>query len=172
MSTSSSCYCAWYNRLFAAVYVLVPHHVPTPTRGMTVRARPTRTRTLTLWGDQGLDAVACEGSRFMRPTLMLCLEGLFWADSAGSRYYVGCKAEDSRNSRVTSIRIYIRAYVINGTHKNVSLSKAHTESSATRYSVWRKGCSVRKKNTTGLFWKEKKSCIRDGQSCRINHEKL
>ena len=64
--------------------VLVPHHVPTPLRGITVRAsrsRPT-TRTLslaltrTLWGDRCLDAVACEGSRLIRPTWMLCLERL------------------------------------------------------------------------------------------------
>ena len=42
--------------------------------------RPTRTLTLsltlTLWGDVCLDAVACEGSRLIRPARMLCLEGL------------------------------------------------------------------------------------------------
>ena len=49
---------------------------------VTLRAsgsRPT-TQTLTrvLWGDQCLDAVACEGSitRLIRPTWMLCLERL------------------------------------------------------------------------------------------------
>ena len=67
--------------------VLVPHHVPTQTRGMTVvltAEHPTRTLTGTLWGDQCLDAVACEGStgvrRLIRPTWMLCLGGL-WVDS-------------------------------------------------------------------------------------------
>ena len=35
----------------------------------------TRTLTLigTLWGDQCLDAVACEGSRLIRPARVLCL---------------------------------------------------------------------------------------------------
>ena len=36
----------------------------------------TLTLTRTLWGDQCLDAVACEGSRLIRPTRTLCLEGL------------------------------------------------------------------------------------------------
>ena len=64
--------------------VLVPHHVPTPTRGMTGRAtadHPTRTLTLTLigtlWGDQCLDAEACEGSRLIGSTWMLCSELFF-----------------------------------------------------------------------------------------------
>ena len=35
---------------------------------------PTRTRTQTLRSDQCLDAVACEGSRLIRTTWMLCLE--------------------------------------------------------------------------------------------------
>ena len=36
-----------------------------------------RTRTRTLWGDQCLDAVACEGSRLISPArMLLCLEGL------------------------------------------------------------------------------------------------
>ena len=36
----------------------------------------TLTLTRTLWGDQCLDAVACEGSRLIRPARMLCLKGL------------------------------------------------------------------------------------------------
>ena len=34
----------------------------------------TLTLTRTLWSDQCLDAVACEGSRLIRPAWMLCLE--------------------------------------------------------------------------------------------------
>ena len=32
--------------------------------------------TQTLWGDQCLDVVACEGSRSIRPARVLCLKGL------------------------------------------------------------------------------------------------
>ena len=38
---------------------------------------PTLTLTRTPWGDQLLDAVACEGYRLIRPARMLCLEELF-----------------------------------------------------------------------------------------------
>ena len=41
----------------------------------TLTGTLTLTLTLTLWGDQCLDAVACEGSRLIRPTRMPCLEG-------------------------------------------------------------------------------------------------
>ena len=34
----------------------------------------TLTLTRTLWGDQCLEAVACEGSRLIRPAWILCLE--------------------------------------------------------------------------------------------------
>ena len=40
----------------------------------TLTLTPTVTRTL--WGDQCLDAVACEGSRSIRPARVLCLYGL------------------------------------------------------------------------------------------------
>ena len=46
---------------------------------------PTRTLNLTLtpWGDQCLDAVACKGSGLIRPAWVLCL-GILQVDSVGS----------------------------------------------------------------------------------------
>ena len=45
---------------------------------MTLTLTLTLTLARTLWGDQSLDAVACEGSinRLIRPARVLCLEGL------------------------------------------------------------------------------------------------
>ena len=56
---------------------------------------PTRTLTListrTLWSGQCLDAVACEVSRLIRPTWMLCLEilNVDWALIGPARDAVG-----------------------------------------------------------------------------------
>ena len=49
----------------------IGYYVPLCTR----TAQRTDTDTpQTLWGDQCLDDMACEGSMLIRPTLMLCLE--------------------------------------------------------------------------------------------------
>ena len=86
----------------------------TPVCFMLVyRSHPTRTltltRTRTLMSDQCLDAVACEGSRLIHPTWILCLEGL-QVDSAGS----GCCGVLYNNISITNwgqdLLTLIRAY--------------------------------------------------------------
>ena len=42
----------------------------------TLDPNPTQTLIGMLWGDQCLDAVACEGSRLIRPIWLLCVERL------------------------------------------------------------------------------------------------
>ena len=70
--------------------VPLPHHVPTPTRGMTVALTadlPTRALPLpltrTLWGDQYLYAVAITADHPIRtptPTLTLILPRALWGN--------------------------------------------------------------------------------------------
>ena len=89
--------CVWFHVLDCKITLLLYRNTvvyccgPTPYAHMGVfkrtprlfdprvnRCHPTRTltraRTRTLWSDQCLDAVACEGSRLIRRTWMLCLE--------------------------------------------------------------------------------------------------
>ena len=53
---------------FCGMAVVPKADHPTPTLTLTL--------TWTLWRDQCLDAMACEGSRSIRPARVLCLEGL------------------------------------------------------------------------------------------------
>ena len=43
---------------------------------ITLDPNPTQTLIGMLWGDQCLDAVACDGSRLIRPIWLLCVERL------------------------------------------------------------------------------------------------
>ena len=52
-----------------------PHESPVETREAHLPTR-TRARPRTLCGDRWLDAVACEGSRFIWQARVLCLESL------------------------------------------------------------------------------------------------